>query len=81
MTTAKSSPRRLMQEFSWPEEDLPKRMADRGSTLTAEAAAELAKEPMFCLEVRLGLPLLHLMRSFGSSMQASIPVALTNRFV
>ena len=40
------------QEFAWPEEDLPKRKAERGSSLTADTAAELAKEPMFCFEVR-----------------------------
>ena len=40
------------QEFAWPEEDLPKRKADRGSSLKADMAAELAKEPMFCLEAR-----------------------------
>ena len=41
-----------MQEFAWPEEDLPKRKAERGSSLSAETAAELAKEPMFCFEAR-----------------------------
>ena len=40
------------QEFAWPEEDLPKRKAERGSSLTADTAAELAKEPMFCFEAR-----------------------------
>ena len=44
--------RRLVQEFAWPEEELPKRKADRGSSLKAETAAELAKEPMFCFEAR-----------------------------
>jgi len=40
------------QEFAWPEEDLPKRKAERGSSLTTDTAAELAKEPMFCFEAR-----------------------------
>ena len=44
------------QEFAWPEEDLPKRKAERGSSLSAERAVELAKEPMFCFEVRQYLP-------------------------
>ena len=43
---------RLVQEFAWPEEDLPKRKADRGSSLKADMAAELAKEPIFCFEAR-----------------------------
>ena len=41
-----------MQEFAWAEEDLPRRKADRGSSLKADLAAELAKEPMFCFEAR-----------------------------
>ena len=49
MATASQS----AQEFAWPEEDLPKRKAERGSSLSAERAVELAKEPMFCFEVRL----------------------------
>ena len=40
-----------MQEFAWAEEDLPKRKADRGSSLKADVAAELARQPMFCFEV------------------------------
>ena len=40
-----------MQEFSWTEEDLPRAKAERGESLDAEAAAALAKEPMFCFEV------------------------------
>ncbi len=43
---------RCMQEFAWPEEDLPRRKAERGSSLSAKRAAELAKEPMFCFEAR-----------------------------
>ena len=42
---------RLLQEFAWAEEDIPKRRADRGSSLKADVAAELAKQPMFCFEV------------------------------
>ena len=45
-----------VQEFGWAEEDLPKRKADRGSSLKADMAAELAKEPMFCFEARLPNP-------------------------
>ena len=40
-----------VQEFSWTEEDLPRAKAERGESLDAEAAAVLAKEPMFCFEV------------------------------
>jgi hypothetical protein len=40
-----------VQEFSWTEEDLPRAKAERGESLDAEAAAALAKEPMFCFEV------------------------------
>jgi hypothetical protein len=46
-----------VQEFGWAEEDLPKRKADRGSSLKADMAAELAKEPMFCFEARYPNPL------------------------
>ncbi len=47
-----------VQEFAWAEEDVPKRRADRGSSINANTAAELAKEPMFCFEVTLALHLL-----------------------
>ena len=40
----------VAQEFAWPEEDLVKRKADRGSSLKEDMAVELAKEPMFCFE-------------------------------
>ena len=39
------------QEFAWTEDSLPVRKAERGSSLSTEAAAKLAMEPMFCFEV------------------------------
>ena len=42
---------RPSQEFAWAEEDLPLRVAERGSSLSKEAASKLSKEPMWCFEV------------------------------
>lgn len=58
-----------LQEFAWTEEELPKRLRERQSTLAhadssrhtggqqdkAALMAELAKEPMFCFEVCLAV--------------------------
>ena len=40
-----------VQEFSWTEDELLQAKAERGESLEPEAAAALAKEPMFCFEV------------------------------
>ena len=40
-----------VQEFSWTEDGLLQAKRERGESLEPEAAAALAKEPMFCFEV------------------------------
>ena len=44
-----------LQEFAWTEADLPRKRAERASSLppgAASSAAQLSREPMFCIEVR-----------------------------
>ena len=46
-----------LQEFSWSEEDLPRKLKQRASSLPDDsfAVAELNKEPMFCFETAVKL--------------------------